>query len=205
VLVFDLGGGTFDATLMSVKDRVVHVLATGGDAFLGGANFDEAIAEHFVAHFENKNALSISSNARDAAAGVRRGEHEDFPLQGDPAVLRVPVIAQRADGSFSTSTTPEPPGDGRHRRAAGRAVRERVRRRAGAREAAAGAGRRARAGRRADAHAGDSRRLHRFKNISSDKQVNPSSASRSARRSWAATSPGRGHRPEGRGAMPLSC
>jgi molecular chaperone DnaK len=101
VLVFDLGGGTFDATLMSVKDRVVHVLATGGDAFLGGANFDEAIAEHFVSHFEKQNGMTISNNRAVMQRLVFAAENTKiFLSKATRAVLRVPVIAQRPDGSF---------------------------------------------------------------------------------------------------------
>jgi molecular chaperone DnaK len=101
VLVFDLGGGTFDATLMSVKDKVVHVLATGGDAFLGGANFDEAIAEHFVAHFEKQNAITIATNRAVMQRLVFAAENTKiFLSKATRADLRVPVIAQKQDGSF---------------------------------------------------------------------------------------------------------
>jgi molecular chaperone DnaK len=48
VLVFDLGGGTFDVSLLQLADKVYEVLATGGDTFLGGVDFDLAIAEHLV-------------------------------------------------------------------------------------------------------------------------------------------------------------
>jgi molecular chaperone DnaK (HSP70) len=54
VLVYDLGGGTFDATVLRIDQNVFEVLATGGDVFLGGADFDnqlvdfllEALADH---------------------------------------------------------------------------------------------------------------------------------------------------------------
>jgi molecular chaperone DnaK len=101
VLVFDLGGGTFDATLMSVESRVVHVLATGGDAFLGGANFDEAIAEHFVQQFEKKNGVHIANNRTVMQRLVFAAENTKiFLSKVTRADLRVPVIAQRHDGSF---------------------------------------------------------------------------------------------------------
>ncbi len=101
VLVFDLGGGTFDATLMSVQNRVVKVLATGGDAFLGGANFDEAIAERFVTHFEQQHGLSLKGNRAVMQRLVFAAENAKiFLSRADAAVMRVPVVAQRADGSF---------------------------------------------------------------------------------------------------------
>lgn len=62
VLVFDLGGGTFDATLISVTNRIVRVLATGGDAFLGGANFDGTIVEHLVDSFQQKTGVDLREN-----------------------------------------------------------------------------------------------------------------------------------------------
>src|SRR5205085_7163174 len=62
VLVFDLGGGTFDATLMSIQNRVLKVLATGGDAFLGGANFDEAVVAALVQEFGEKHYIDLKSD-----------------------------------------------------------------------------------------------------------------------------------------------
>ncbi|MBK7857011.1 MAG: Hsp70 family protein [Archangiaceae bacterium] len=101
VLVFDLGGGTFDATLMSVDNRVVRVMATGGDAFLGGANFDEAIADHFVRHFEQQHGVQITNNRTVMQRLVFAAENTKiFLSKVTRADLRVPVIAQKSDGSF---------------------------------------------------------------------------------------------------------
>src|SRR5262249_40403231 len=101
VLVFDLGGGTLDATLMNVEGRVVRVMATGGDAFLGGANFDEAIADHFVRVFEQQHQVSISQNRTVMQRLVFAAENTKiFLSKVTRAELRVPVIAQRPDGAF---------------------------------------------------------------------------------------------------------
>ncbi len=112
VLVFDLGGGTLDATLMSVDHRVVHVLGTGGDAFLGGANFDEAVAEHFVEQFERQHGISVRHKRAVMQRLVFAAENTKiFLSHATRAELRVPVIAQRPDGSFLdfryTITRPE--------------------------------------------------------------------------------------------------
>jgi molecular chaperone DnaK len=52
VLVYDLGGGTFDASVLELADRVYQVVSTGGDTFLGGVDFDERIVAHLVEGFE---------------------------------------------------------------------------------------------------------------------------------------------------------
>ena len=54
ILVFDLGGGTFDVTVLSVSDSVYEVKATKGDAFLGGEDFDNRMVEYFVETFKRK-------------------------------------------------------------------------------------------------------------------------------------------------------
>jgi heat shock protein 5 len=61
VLVFDLGGGTFDVSLLTVENGVFEVLATAGDTHLGGEDFDQRITEHFVKLFKKKNNVDIKS------------------------------------------------------------------------------------------------------------------------------------------------
>jgi molecular chaperone DnaK len=62
VLVYDLGGGTFDASVLELSDRVYQVLSTGGDTFLGGADFDARIVEHLAEAFEKEHG-PIGSDA----------------------------------------------------------------------------------------------------------------------------------------------
>jgi len=64
VLVFDLGGGTFDVSLLTVENGVFEVLATAGDTHLGGEDFDQRITEHFVKLFKKKNNVDIKSDKR---------------------------------------------------------------------------------------------------------------------------------------------
>ncbi|MCP3099914.1 Hsp70 family protein [Myxococcus sp. K15C18031901] len=100
VMVFDLGGGTFDATLLAVHNRVVKVLATGGDAFLGGANFDERIVEMLVADFQQKHGIDLRGNKVVMQRLVFAAESAKMALSTrDATVLRVPCIAQK-DGGF---------------------------------------------------------------------------------------------------------
>ena len=55
IIVYDLGGGTFDVSLLSIDDGVFEVLATAGDTHLGGEDFDNRIVNHFVQEFKRKN------------------------------------------------------------------------------------------------------------------------------------------------------
>ena len=55
IIVYDLGGGTFDVSLLSVEDGVFEVLATAGDTHLGGEDFDNRIIDHFAKVWKRKN------------------------------------------------------------------------------------------------------------------------------------------------------
>src|SRR6266545_4602779 len=62
VLVYDLGGGTFDVSIIEIRDRVFEVKATGGDIFLGGIDFDNAIIHHVLDEFRTKHGIDLSSD-----------------------------------------------------------------------------------------------------------------------------------------------
>jgi molecular chaperone DnaK len=62
VLVYDLGGGTFDVSIIDIRDRVFEVKATGGDIFLGGLDFDGAIIRHVLDAFQKKHGIDLSSD-----------------------------------------------------------------------------------------------------------------------------------------------
>merc|ERR1711881_204367 len=64
VLIFDLGGGTFDVSLLTIDDGVFEVMATAGDTHLGGEDFDNKLVEHCVQDFKRKNRLDLKSSAR---------------------------------------------------------------------------------------------------------------------------------------------
>merc|ERR1712190_112785 len=55
VLIFDLGGGTFDVSILSIEDGIFEVKSTAGNTHLGGEDFDNALVDHFVAEFQRKN------------------------------------------------------------------------------------------------------------------------------------------------------
>ncbi|WP_104686671.1 molecular chaperone DnaK [Helicobacter felis] len=62
IMVYDLGGGTFDVTVLETGDNVVEVLATGGDAFLGGDDFDNRIIDFIAKEFESENGIDIKKD-----------------------------------------------------------------------------------------------------------------------------------------------
>jgi heat shock protein 5 len=61
-LVFDLGGGTFDVTLLTIDNGVFEVLATNGDTHLGGEDFDQRVMQYFIKMMKKKSNVDISSN-----------------------------------------------------------------------------------------------------------------------------------------------
>jgi heat shock protein 1/8 len=64
VLIFDLGGGNFDVSLLTIEEDVFEVKATAGDNHLGGEDFDNRLVNHFVQEFRRKNKKDISSSPR---------------------------------------------------------------------------------------------------------------------------------------------
>jgi len=65
VLIFDLGGGTFDVSLLTIEDGIFEVKATAGDTHLGGEDFDHNMVQHFIKEFKRKHrGKDLTSNAR---------------------------------------------------------------------------------------------------------------------------------------------
>ncbi len=62
IMVYDLGGGTFDVTVLETGDNVVEVLATGGDAFLGGDDFDNRVIDFLASEFKNETGIEIKND-----------------------------------------------------------------------------------------------------------------------------------------------
>jgi heat shock protein 5 len=68
IVVFDLGGGTFDVSLLTIDNGVFEVVATAGDTHLGGEDFDQRVTEHFVKIFKKKNnGVDIKKDPRALA------------------------------------------------------------------------------------------------------------------------------------------
>ena len=64
VLIFDLGGGTFDVSILTIEDGIFEVKSTAGDTHLGGEDFDNRMVDHFVNEFKRKHKKDLSGNKR---------------------------------------------------------------------------------------------------------------------------------------------
>ncbi|XP_065210480.1 heat shock 70 kDa protein II-like [Planococcus citri] len=64
VLIFDLGGGTFDVSILTIQDGVFEVISTAGDTHLGGEDFDSKMVDHFVQEFQRKHKKDLSRNKK---------------------------------------------------------------------------------------------------------------------------------------------
>jgi heat shock protein 5 len=71
ILVFDLGGGTFDVSILGIDEGVFEVLATNGDTHLGGEDFDQRVMDHFVSQVKLKHRIDLQADPR-AIAKLRR-------------------------------------------------------------------------------------------------------------------------------------
>ena len=80
-MVYDLGGGTFDVSVLEIGDGVFEVKSTNGDTFLGGEDFDSRIVEHLVAEFKKDNAIDLTTDKlalqrlKEAAEKARLNYH----------------------------------------------------------------------------------------------------------------------------------
>lgn len=84
VLIFDLGGGTFDVSILTIEDGIFEVKSTSGDTHLGGEDFDSRMVDHFVQEFKRKHKKDIMDNKR--------------------AVRRLRTACERAKRTLSSST-----------------------------------------------------------------------------------------------------
>lgn len=62
--MFDLGGGTFDVSILTIDDGVFEVVGTNGDTHLGGEDFDQRLIDHFMKLIKKKNGKDISADKR---------------------------------------------------------------------------------------------------------------------------------------------
>jgi heat shock protein 1/8 len=84
VLIFDLGGGTFDVSILTIEDGIFEVKSTAGDTHLGGEDFDNRMVNHFVQEFKRKHKKDLTSNKR--------------------ALRRLRTACERAKRTLSSST-----------------------------------------------------------------------------------------------------
>ncbi len=97
--IYDLGGGTFDFTLMEMNDGVFEVLATSGDTFLGGEDFDQAILLMLVKQFHEKTGMDLTGDRMALQRLKEASEKAKCELSTlDKVDIRLPFIAQGPSG-----------------------------------------------------------------------------------------------------------
>ena len=104
ILVFDLGGGTFDVTLLTIDNGVFEVLATNGDTHLGGEDFDQRIMKYFMKMFRKKQKLDISKDKRALQKLRRESERVKRALSTQPQA-RAEIEALMNGVDFSETLT----------------------------------------------------------------------------------------------------
>ena len=99
IMVFDLGGGTFDVSILELGDGVFEVKSTNGDTHLGGEDFDNRIVDHFIAHFNSEEGIDLSNDK--AALQRLKDEAEKAKKELSTTTeyeINLPFITADADG-----------------------------------------------------------------------------------------------------------
>ena len=104
VLVYDLGGGTFDVSLLSIEDNVFEVLATAGDTHLGGEDFDHRVIDHLVRTYKNKSGRDMSGNDKAVSKLKREVERAKRTLSSQMSA-KIEIEGFDGDHDFSETLT----------------------------------------------------------------------------------------------------
>lgn len=99
VLIYDLGGGTFDATILRIDDNVFEVLATGGDIFLGGLDFDNQLVDELLARFSKQHGQVFAGDPVALSRIAAEAERTKVSLTERQQVeALLPMLQMTADG-----------------------------------------------------------------------------------------------------------
>ncbi len=99
ILVFDLGGGTFDVSLLEIGDGVIEVKSTSGDNKLGGDDWDNKLVEHLVKQFNNQNGIDLSKDKMAMQRLREAAEKAKIELSSSQATtINLPYITASAEG-----------------------------------------------------------------------------------------------------------
>ena len=99
IVVYDLGGGTFDVTVLETGDNVVEVLATGGNAFLGGDDFDNRLIDWLANEFKSENGLDLKSDVMALQRLKEAAENAKKELSSSSETeINLPFITADATG-----------------------------------------------------------------------------------------------------------
>jgi heat shock protein 5 len=104
IIVYDLGGGTFDVSLLSIDDGVFEVLATAGDTHLGGEDFDNRVIEHLVKLYKKKTDTDVSQNLRAMGKLKREVEKAKRTLSSQQST-RIEIESFEDGNDFSETLT----------------------------------------------------------------------------------------------------
>ena len=104
IIVYDLGGGTFDVSLLSIDDGVFEVLATAGDTHLGGEDFDNRVIDYFVKMYKKKTGTDVSTNLRALGKLKREVEKAKRTLSSQQSV-RLEIESFENGNDFSETLT----------------------------------------------------------------------------------------------------
>jgi molecular chaperone DnaK len=106
VLVFDLGGGTFDVSILDVGDGVVEVRATSGDGHLGGDDFDRRIVDHLADEFQRDNGIDLRQDPQALQRLFEAAEKAKVELSSvTQTTINLPFITADASGPKHLNTT----------------------------------------------------------------------------------------------------
>ncbi len=106
VAIFDLGGGTFDVSILELRDNVFEVKATGGNTFLGGVDFDNKLVEHVVAEFEKAHGVNLAKDPMSHQRLKDACERAKIDLSTrSEARLHIPYIAMGPEGPLNLDVT----------------------------------------------------------------------------------------------------
>jgi len=99
ILVFDLGGGTFDVSLLEIGDGVVEVKSTAGDTHLGGDDWDQRVIDHLVTTFKNQQGIDLSKDKMAMQRLREAAEKAKIELSGQQTTsVNLPYITAGAEG-----------------------------------------------------------------------------------------------------------
>ena len=99
IVVYDLGGGTFDVTVLETGDSVVEVLSTGGDAFLGGDDFDNRLIDYLAAEFKNESGIDLKNDVMALQRLKEAAENAKKELSSSTETeVNLPFITADASG-----------------------------------------------------------------------------------------------------------
>ncbi len=106
IAIFDLGGGTFDVTIMRIDRDVFEVLATCGDTLLGGENFDDAIVGHWLEAIRQKEGVDLTGDSAALSRLKEAAETAKISLSTQPmAMVDLPFLTRKGDKAVNFAAT----------------------------------------------------------------------------------------------------